>query len=210
MTCQSQGCTRQGELACTVGDRRQVLCIEHQARHRQAMSCGGRTITVHHGVALEDWSIPEPRRAPPDNDIPNLGMPHSAPPPPPTPPPTLRVHMAHSVTPCFWPECKRERLQGVGCKYHNDLLRRMYGTASKLSRAKLDAAPAAWEARELAKKTALVPVSEYAAPAVKGQTVPVTDGPNVKLAQMLIEASIQLTDDETLRAILIAAAAVLQ
>ena len=66
------------------------------------------------------------------------------------------------------------------------------------------------ESRELAKKTALVPVSEYAAPAVKGQTLTVTDGPNVKLAQMLIEASIQLTDDETLRAILIAAAAVLQ
>lgn len=60
-----------------VGEIRKVLCIEHQARYRQAMSCGGRTITVHHGVDLEEWTPSRPIRMTPVEDVPNLGFPLS-------------------------------------------------------------------------------------------------------------------------------------
>jgi hypothetical protein len=63
MMCQQDGCTRKGDLACTIGVTRKVLCIEHQAKYRLSMNCGGRTVIVHHGVDLDDWSRPAPRRA---------------------------------------------------------------------------------------------------------------------------------------------------
>ena len=90
MTCQQEGCTRKGELACMVGEARKVLCIEHQARYRQAQSCGGRTITIHHGVDLEDWSRPTVRRAMPAQDVPDLGLPLSSYVPP--APPVEQLH----------------------------------------------------------------------------------------------------------------------
>lgn len=238
MTCQQTGCTRKAELACTVGERRQVLCIEHQARYRQAMSCGGRMITVHHGVDLEKWS-PLVRRSAPeqDNDVPDLGLPHSftshppsnalrqldffhAPPQaPPVPPPTLRLHLASSNKPrllCFWTDCKRDRHQGVGCKYHNDRLRMLYGTASGLAAPKLDAAPVAWleyETSKLSKATLpvkdVVPVVKDVVPVVKDCAGSVKDKPNVALALVLLDAVAQLNKDRTIRTLLDAARAVL-
>jgi hypothetical protein len=78
MTCQQTGCTRKGDLACVVGDTRKVLCIEHQAKYREAMNCGGRKIVVHHGVTLEDWTPLRPPMAPVE-DVPDLGLPHGQP-----------------------------------------------------------------------------------------------------------------------------------
>lgn len=170
MTCQQEGCTRKGELACMVGEIRKVLCIEHQARYRQAQSCGGRTITVHHGVDLEDWSRPAVRRAMPAQDVPDLGLPlssyvppappveqlpavishelvHSPLPPPPTPPSSLRVIMPATRPFCLWLECDRPSQQGSCCMMHNDRLRKLYGSAARLTEDQINAAPEAWDKR---------------------------------------------------------------
>jgi len=199
------------------------------------MSCGGRTIIVHHGVALEDWSPLVRRHDPePDNDVPDLGLPHSfttyplatalqqldlvhtPPPAPPVPPPTLRLHLASSNKPrplCFWTDCKRDRHQGVGCKYHNDRLRRLYGTASGVSAPQLEAAPVAWqeyEANRLGKASLPVeakPVKDQT-PTVKDQTTTV-DALDVRLALALIDAASDLILDRKIRALLAAARVVL-
>lgn len=172
MTCQQEGCTRKGELACMVGEVRKVLCIEHQARYRQAQSCGGRTITIHHGVDLEDWSRPTVRRAMPAQDVPDLGLPLSSyvppappveqlpavltaaatytytpPPPPPTPPSSLRVIMPATRPPCLWSDCDRPSQQGSCCMMHNDRLRKLYGSAAHLTQDQINAAPKAWDKR---------------------------------------------------------------
>lgn len=179
MTCQQDGCTRKGELACMVGETQKVLCIEHQARYRQAQSCGGRTITIHHGVDLEDWSRPAVRRAMPAQDVPDLGLPLSSyvppappveqlpaviaaavtyghsypsglvhtPPAPPVPPSTLKVIMNKPRPLCLWPECDHPSQQGVCCMLHNDRLRKLYGTAARLTEDQINAAPPAWEER---------------------------------------------------------------
>lgn len=196
MTCQQPECTRRGELACVVGEIRKVLCIEHQARFRQAMSCGGRKIVVHHGVDLEEWTPPRPIRMTPVEDVPDLGFPlssyvppelvvellpaaamyslstaleqldlsHTPPPPPPTPPTTLRVVMPVSRPLCLWPECESESKQGSCCMMHNDRLRKLYGSAARLTQAQIDAAPTAWEERmerrAAAARAQLAPVSK--------------------------------------------------
>ena len=155
-----------------VGEVRKVLCIEHQARYRQAMSCGGRTITIHHGVDLEDWSRPTVRRAVPAQDVPDLGLPLSSyvppappveqlpavltaaatytytpPPPPPTPPSSLRVIMPATRPPCLWSDCDRPSQQGSCCMMHNDRLRKLYGSAARLTEDQISAAPKAWDKR---------------------------------------------------------------
>ena len=172
MTCQQEGCTRKGELACMVGEVRKVLCIEHQARYRQAQSCGGRTITIHHGVDLEDWSPPTVRRVMPAEDVPDLGLPLSSyvppappveqlpavltaaatytytpPPPPPTPPSSLRVIMPATRPLCLWSDCDRPSQQGSCCMMHNDRLRKLYGSAARLTEDQIHAAPKAWDKR---------------------------------------------------------------
>ena len=172
MTCQQEGCTRKGELACMVGEIRKVLCIEHQARYRQAQSCGGRTITIHHGVDLEDWSPPTVRRVMPAEDVPDLGLPLSSyvppappveqlpavltaaatytytpPPPPPTPPSSLRVIMPATRPLCLWSDCDRPSQQGSCCMMHNDRLRKLYGSAARLTEDQIHAAPKAWDKR---------------------------------------------------------------
>ena len=172
VTCQQEGCTRKGELACMVGEIRKVLCIEHQARYRQAQSCGGRTITIHHGVDLEDWSRPTVRRAMPAQDVPDLGLPLSSyvppappveqlpavvtaaatyvytpPPPPPTPPSSLRVIMPATRPLCLWSDCDRPSQQGSCCMMHNDRLRKLYGSAAHLTQDQINAAPKAWDKR---------------------------------------------------------------
>lgn len=193
MTCQQDGCTRKGELACMVGEIRKVLCIEHQARYRQAQSCGGRTITVHHGVDLEDWSRPTVRRAMPAQDVPDLGLPlssyvppappveqlpavisnelvHSPLPLPPTPPSTLKVIMNKPRPLCLWSECGHPSQQGVCCMLHNDRLRKLYGTAARLTENQINAAPKAWEERMIkrdeAAKAQLSPAGKAKAAAV--------------------------------------------
>lgn len=70
--CQQDKCARRGELACVIGDTRKLLCIEHQARYRQAMSCGGRTIVIHHGADLNTWHGDDAAV----EDVPLLGLPH--------------------------------------------------------------------------------------------------------------------------------------
>ena len=172
MTCQQEGCTRRAELACMVGEVRKVLCIEHQARYRQAQSCGGRTITIHHGVDLEDWSPPTVRRVMPAEDVPDLGLPLSSyvppappveqlpavltaaatytytpPPPPPTPPSSLRVIMPATRPLCLWSDCDRPSQQGSCCMMHNDRLRKLYGSAAHLTQDQINAAPKAWDKR---------------------------------------------------------------
>ena len=172
MTCQQEGCTRRAELACMVGEVRKVLCIEHQARYRQAQSCGGRTITIHHGVDLEDWSPPTVRRVMPAEDVPDLGLPLSSyvppappveqlpavltaaatytytpPPPPPTPPSSLRVIMPATRPLCLWSDCDRPSQQGSCCMMHNDRLRKLYGSAARLTEDQIHAAPKAWDKR---------------------------------------------------------------
>ena len=257
MTCQQEGCTRKAELACTVGERRQVLCIEHQARFRQAMSCGGRKIVVHHGVDLKDWTPPRPIRMAPVEDVPDLGLPHGVgdpaptfslahvlqqldlthtpPPAPPTPPTTLRVIMPVSRPLCLWPECESESKQGVGCMMHNDRLRKLYGSAARLTEEQITAAPAAWnkrmEARAAASRAQLAPVSKArVAGMVKARPVvaphkpapvelvaslpvvsapPAPDALDVRLALVLIEAAENLILDRKIRALLAAARAVL-
>jgi hypothetical protein len=269
MTCQQEGCTRKGELACMVGEVRKVLCIEHQARYRQAMSCGGRKIVIHHGVDLEDWSRPTVRRAMPAEDIPDLGLPlssyvppppvleqlpaviaaaatyghtypsnlvHSPPPAPPVPPPTLQVIMPVSRPLCLWSDCDRPNQQGVCCMMHNDRLRKLYGSAARLTEEQINAAPKAWDKRmeeraeasraQLAeagkakaaasvKARPVAPAAEEV-PTVKAAPVervasspPATDAPNVALALVLLDAAADLILDRKLRALLDAARAVL-
>jgi hypothetical protein len=260
MTCQQEGCTRKGELACMVGEVRKVLCIEHQARYRQAMSCGGRTIIVHHGVDLEDWTPPRPIRMAPVDDVPNLGLPHSQPTPnptyslshvlqqldlthtpppaPPVPPPTLQVIMPVSRPLCLWSDCDRPNQQGVCCMMHNDRLRKLYGSAARLTEEQISAAPKAWDKRMeeraeasraqlaqagKAKSAAIVKARPVApaplvgeVPTVKAAPVervasspPATDAPNVALALVLLDAAADLILDRKLRALLDAARAVL-
>lgn len=260
MICQSQGCTRKGDLACVVGDVRKVLCIEHQARFRQAMSCGGRTITIHHGVDLEDWTSPRPIRMAPVEDVPDLGLPHgqpdaaptyslahvlqqldlthTPPPAPPVPPPTLQVIMPVSRPLCLWSDCDRPSQQGSCCMMHNDRLRKLYGSAARLTEDQINDAPKAWdkrmEERAEASRAQLAQVGKAkAAAGVKARPVapaplvgevptakaapvnlvanlpPVTDAPNVALALVLLDAASELILDRKLRALLDAARAVL-
>lgn len=270
MTCQQDGCTRKGELACMVGEVRKVLCIEHQARYRQAQSCGGRKIVVHHGVDLEDWSRPTVRRAMPAQDVPDLGLPlssyvppappveqlpavtmyslatvleqldlsHTPPPPPPTPPSSLRVIMPATRPPCLWSDCDRPSQQGSCCMMHNDRLRKLYGSAARLTEDQIHAAPKAWdkrmEERAEASRAQLIQAGKAKAasivkarpvapaplvgevPTVKAAPVervasspPVTDAPNVALALVLLDAAADLILDRKLRALLDAARAVL-
>jgi len=255
IACQQIGCTRKGELACMVGEIRKVLCIEHQARHRQAMSCGGRKVVVHHGVDLEEWSRPTVRRAAPVEDAPNLGLPHSEPeivplyslatvlqqlelthtppPAPPVPPSTLKVIMNKPRPLCLWLECERPNQQGPCCMMHNDRLRKLYGSAARLTEDQINAAPAAWgkrmEERAEASRAQLAQVGKAkAAAGVKARPVapapplekvptvkavasspPVTDAPNVALALVLLDAASDLILDRKLRALLDAARAVL-
>ena len=167
MMCQQVGCARKGDLACTIGETRKVLCIEHQAKYREAMNCGGRTVIVHHGVNLDDWSEPfrirhaAPRIETPTYEIATvveqlvvepapveqLAVVVPDPFPPPTPPTTLRVIMPPTRPVCAWTDCNRDSKQGVCCMAHNDRLRAIYGTAAKLTAAQIKAAPEAWELR---------------------------------------------------------------
>ena len=254
MTCQQEGCTRKAELACVVGEVRKVLCIEHQARYRQAMSCGGRKIVIHHGVDLEDWTTPRPIRMAPVEDVPNLGFPHgqptpnptyslshvlqqldlthTPPPAPPVPPPTLQVIMSASRPLCLWSDCDRPNQQGVCCMMHNDRLRKLYGSAARLTEEQITAAPKAWdkrmEERSEAARAQLAQAGKAKArpvapapfanevPTVKAAPVklvasspPVTDAPNVALALVLLDAAADLILDRKLRALLDAARAVL-
>lgn len=243
-----------------VGEVRKVLCIEHQARYRQAMSCGGRKIVIHHGVDLEDWTPPRPIRMAPVEDVPNLGLPHSQPeivptyslstalqqldlthtppPAPPVPPPTLQVIMPVSRPLCLWSDCDRPNQQGVCCMMHNDRLRKLYGSAARLTEEQINAAPKAWdkrmEERAEASKAQLAQASKAKAaavvkarpvvpaplvgevPTVKAAPVervasspPATDAPNVALALVLLDAASDLILDRKLRALLDAARAVL-
>ena len=243
-----------------VGEVRKVLCIEHQARYRQAMSCGGRKIVIHHGVDLEEWTPPRPIRMPPVEDVPNLGFPHgqptpnptyslshvlqqldlthTPPPAPPVPPPTLQVIMPVSRPLCLWSDCDRPNQQGVCCMMHNDRLRKLYGSAARLTEEQIEAAPKAWDKRmeeraeasraQLAQagkaKAASIVKARPVAPAplvnevptVKAAPVklvasspPATDAPNVALALVLLDAASDLILDRKLRALLDAARAVL-
>jgi len=248
MTCQQVGCTRKGELACTIGETRKVLCIEHQAKYREAMNCGGRTVIVHHGVHLDDWSRTAHRRAARPSDTPTYAIatvaepvaepvadqqlaivaPDPDPFPPPNPPTTLRVIMPTNRPLCLWSECEREAKQGPCCLIHNDRLRKIYGTAAKLTTAQIMAAPEAWELRIATQYAArcqslvraepvvvpvapvVVPVAEVVVP-VAPVVVPATnDGPNVALAIVLIENAMKYTrKDARLDALLTAAMMVL-
>jgi len=168
--CQQDGCARRGELACIIGETRKVLCIEHQAKYREAMNCGGRTVIVHHGVDLDDWSRPAPRRAALASETPTYAIatvaepvadqqlavvaPDPDPVPPPNPPTTLRVIMPPTRPVCAWTDCTRDSTQGVCCLVHNDRLRTIYGTAAKLTTAQIMAAPEAWELRVAAQYAA--------------------------------------------------------
>lgn len=236
MTCQQIGCTRKGDLACVVGDTRKVLCIEHQAKYREAMNCGGRKIVVHHGVNLDDWSQPFwIRHAAPCIDKPTYEIATVAeqlvvepapveqlavvvpdPFPPPIPPTTLRVTMPPTRPTCLWSDCAREAKQGPCCLIHNDRLRKIYGSAAKLSKSQINAAPEAWELRVATQYAArrgalgrseaqvVVPVAPVVVPASK-------DGPNVALAIVLLENALKYTGkDARLDALLAAAMVVLQ
>ena len=249
MMCQQAGCTRKGDLACTIGETRRVLCIEHQAKYRLSMTCGGRTVTVHHGVDLDEWSRPAPRRAALASETPTYAIatvaepvaetvavdqlaivaPDPDPFPPPNPPTTLRVIMPPTRPLCLWSDCEREAKQGPCCLIHNDRLRKIYGTAAKLTTAQIMAAPEAWELRIATQYAArcrvlvrpepavvvpvapvVVPVAEVVVPVVKDQTPAVKDGPNVPLAIVLIENAMKYArKDPRLDALLTAAMAVL-
>jgi hypothetical protein len=253
MMCQQPGCTRKGDLACTIGETRKVLCIEHQAKYRLSMTCGGRTVTVHHGVDLDEWSRPAPRRAALASETPTYAIatvaetvavdqlaivaPDPDPFPPPNPPTTLRVIMPPTRPLCLWSDCEREAKQGPCCLIHNDRLRKIYGTAAKLTTAQIMAAPEAWELRiatqYAAKRAALVrpepavvvpvapvvvpvakvvvPVAKVVVPIVKDESPTVKDAPNVDLAIVLIENAMKYTrKDARLDALLTAAMMVLR
>jgi hypothetical protein len=155
-----------------VGETRKVLCIEHQAKYREAMNCNGRKIVVHHGVNLDDWSRTAHRRAALPSETPTYAIATVAEPvaepvadqqlavvapdpvPSPKPPTTLRVIMPPTRPICAWTDCTRESKQGVCCMVHNDRLRTIYGTAAKLTTAQITAAPEAWELRVAAQYAA--------------------------------------------------------
>lgn len=232
MTCQQDGCTRKGDLACTIGETRRVLCIEHQAKYREAMNCGGRTVIVHHGVDLDEWSRTAPRRAALASETPTYAIapvaqtvaveqvaivapdPHPFPFPP-TPPTTLRVIMPPTRPLCLWSDCEREAKQGPCCLIHNDRLRKIYGTAAKLTTAQIMAAPEAWELRiatqYAARCGALVRPEPAVVVPVAEVVVPVAEVvPNVALAIVLIENAMKYTrKDARLDALLTAAMMVL-
>ena len=238
MMCQQVGCTRKGDLACTIGETRKVLCIEHQAKYREAMNCGGRTVIVHHGVNLDDWSEPfrirhaAPRIETPTYEIATVVEQLVAKPapaeqlavvvsdpdpfPPPTPPTTLRVIMPPTRPVCAWTDCNRDSKQGVCCMVHNDRLRAIYGTAAKLTAAQIKAAPEAWEMRianqAAAKRAAMVhdgpPIVQAVVPVVKDVVPLVKDGPNVPLAIVLLENALKYTGKDARLDALLAAAMV--
>ena len=116
---------------------------------------------------------------------------------------------------------------------HNDRLRKLYGSAARLTEDQINAAPAAWdkrmEERAEASRAQLAQVGKAkAAAGVKARPVapapplekvptvkavasspPVTDAPNVALALVLLDAASDLILDRKLRALLDAARAVL-
>jgi len=116
---------------------------------------------------------------------------------------------------------------------HNDRLRKLYGSAARLTEEQINAAPAAWdkrmEERAEASRAQLAQVGKAkAAAVVKARPVapaplvgevptvkavpsspPVTDAPNVALALVLLDAASDLILDRKLRALLDAARAVL-
>jgi hypothetical protein len=116
---------------------------------------------------------------------------------------------------------------------HNDRLRKLYGSAARLTEDQINAAPAAWdkrmEERAEASRAQLAQVGKAkAASIVKARPVapvplmsevptvkavaslpPVTDAPNVALALVLLDAASELILDRKLRALLDAARAVL-
>ena len=121
---------------------------------------------------------------------------------------------------------------------HNDRLRKLYGSAARLTEEQINAAPKAWDKRmeeraeasraQLAQagkaKAASIVKARPVAPAplvnevptVKAEPVervasspPVTDAPNVALALVLLDAAADLILDRKLRALLDAARAVL-
>ena len=126
---------------------------------------------------------------------------------------------------CLWSECEREAKQGPCCLIHNDRLRKLYGTAAKMTTAQIMAAPEAWELRIATQYAArcrslvraepvVVPVAPVVVPVVvpvvKDQTPAVKDGPNVPLAIVLIENAMKYTrKDARLDALLTAAMMVL-
>ena len=121
---------------------------------------------------------------------------------------------------CLWSDCAREAKQGPCCLIHNDRLRKIYGSAAKLSKSQINAAPEAWELRVAtqyaARRGALVrseaPVVVPEAPVVVPVVVPASkDGPNVALAIVLLENALKYTGkDARLDALLAAAMVVLQ
>jgi hypothetical protein len=116
---------------------------------------------------------------------------------------------------------------------HNDRLRKLYGSAARLTEEQITAAPAAWdkrmEERAEASRAQLAQVGKAKAaagvkarpvapapPLEKAPTVkavasspPLTDAPNVALALVLLDAASDLILDRKLRALLDAARAVL-
>lgn len=220
MMCQQDGCARRGELACVIGDTRKVLCIEHQAKYREAMNCGGRKITVHHGVDLEDWARPAPRQAalssePPTSKLVTAVEQLAVVVLDPFPPTTLRVIMPPIRPTCLWSDCARESKQGSCCLIHNDRLRKIYGSAAKLSKSQIDAAPEAWHLRVATQYAARIKDDRWVrseAPIVVPVVVPASkDAPNVPLAIVLLEnARRYARKDARLDALLAAAMAVLQ
>jgi hypothetical protein len=122
---------------------------------------------------------------------------------------------------------------------HNDRLRKLYGSAARLTEEQITAAPKAWEERmekrAAAARAQLAPVSKARAaaivkarpavpaplvgelPTVKAAPVelvaatapPAPDAPNVALALVLIEAAENLILDRKIRALLAAARVVL-
>jgi sRNA-binding protein len=119
---------------------------------------------------------------------------------------------------------------------HNDRLRKLYGSASRLTEEQINAAPKAWDKRmeeraeasraqlaqagkakvaAIVKARPVVPAAEEV-PTVKAAPVervassqPATDAPNVALALVLLDAAADLILDRKLRALLDAARAVL-
>ena len=139
---------------------------------------------------------------------------------------------------CLWLECDRPSQQGSCCMMHNDRLRKLYGSAARLTQAQIDAAPTAWDKRMeeraeasraqlaqagKAKAASIVRARPVASaplvgevPTVKAAPVervasspPVTDAPNVALALVLLEAVEDLILDRKIRALLAACRAVL-
>ena len=116
---------------------------------------------------------------------------------------------------------------------HNDRLRKLYGSAARLTEDQIHAAPKAWDKRmeeraeasrvqlsqagkakaaSIVKARPVVPaplVGEVPTVKVAASSPPVTDAPNVALALVLLDAAADLILDRKLRALLDAARAVL-